>query len=90
MNVDMFAIQAFAACPFPILMLMALGLAIVFGLRRHQYRPRRADGHGRLLQLRHGAAVRALLSGHMDLYLFAGIALAFVVTSLFGFCSSAG
>jgi len=87
MNVDMLAMQAFTGLSiFTILMLMALGLAIVFGLMGVINM-----AHGELMAMgaycSYGTAVffLAYLPGQMDVYIFVGIALAFVVTSLFGF-----
>ena len=87
MNVDMLAMQAFTGLSiFTILMLMALGLAIVFGLMGVINM-----AHGELMAMgaycSYGTAVffQAYLPGQMDVYIFVGIALAFVVTSLFGF-----
>ena len=87
MNVDMLAMQAFTGLSiFTILMLMALGLAIVFGLMGVINMV-----HGELMAMgaycSYGTAVffQAYLPGQMDVYIFVGIALAFVVTSLFGF-----
>jgi urea transport system permease protein len=87
MNVDMLAMQAFTGLSiFTILMLMALGLAIVFGLMGVINM-----AHGELMAMgaycSYGTAVffQAFLPGFMDVYIFVGIALAFLVTSLFGF-----
>ena len=92
MTVDMFAMQAFTGLSiFTILMLMALGLAIVFGLMGVINM-----AHGELMAMgaycSYGMALlfERFLPEHMDLYLFAGIALAFVVTSLFGFLLERG
>jgi urea transport system permease protein len=70
---------------------MALGLAIVFGLMGVINM-----AHGELMAMgaycSYGMALlfERFFPGHMDLYLFAGIALAFVVTSLFGFLLERG
>ena len=86
MNFDMLAMQAFTGLSiFTILMLMALGLAIVFGLMGVINM-----AHGELMAMgaycSYGMALlfERFFPGQMDLYLFAGIALAFVVTSVFG------
>ncbi|MEQ1880435.1 MAG: urea ABC transporter permease subunit UrtB [Burkholderiales bacterium] len=92
MNVDMLAMQAFTGLSiFTILMLMALGLAIVFGLMGVINM-----AHGELMAM--GAYCsyftalffQAYLPGFMDAYIFVGIALAFLVTSIFGFVLERG
>jgi len=87
MNLDMLAMQAFTGLSiFTILMLMALGLAIVFGLMGVINM-----AHGELMAMgaycSYGTAVlfESYAPGLMDYYIFVGIALAFVVTSLFGY-----
>ena len=92
MNFDMLAMQAFTGLSiFTILMLMALGLAIVFGLMGVINM-----AHGELMAMgaycSYGTALlfETFFPGLMDLYLFVGIALAFVVTSLFGFLLERG
>jgi urea transport system permease protein len=92
MNFDMLAMQAFTGLSiFTILMLMALGLAIVFGLMGVINM-----AHGELMAMgaycSYGMALlfERFFPGHMDLYLFAGIAAAFVVTSVFGFLLERG
>jgi urea transport system permease protein len=86
MNFDMLAMQAFTGLSiFTILMLMALGLAIVFGLMGVINM-----AHGELMAMgaycSYGTALffQAYLPGLLHLYIFVGIALAFVVTSLVG------
>jgi urea transport system permease protein len=87
MTLDMFAMQAFTGLSiFTILMLMALGLAIVFGLMGVINM-----AHGELMAM--GAYVSygtslffsRFLPDLMGIYVFVGIALAFVVTSIFGY-----
>jgi urea transport system permease protein len=92
MNLDMLAMQAFTGLSiFTILMLMALGLAIVFGLMGVINM-----AHGELMAMgAYCSYFTALLferyfPGLMSVYIFAGIALAFVVTSLFGFLLERG
>jgi urea transport system permease protein len=92
MNFDMLAMQAFTGLSiFTILMLMALGLAIVFGLMGVINM-----AHGELMAMgaycSYGTALlfERFFPGLMDLYIFAGIALAFVVTSIFGFLLERG
>ena len=87
MNLDMLAMQAFTGLSiFTILMLMALGLAIVFGLMGVINM-----AHGELMAMgaycSYGTAVlfEAYFPRLMSYYIFVGIALAFVVTSLFGY-----
>jgi urea transport system permease protein len=88
----MLAMQAFTGLSiFTILMLMALGLAIVFGLMGVINM-----AHGELMAMgaycSYGTALlfERFFPGLMDLYIFAGIALAFVVTSIFGFLLERG
>lgn len=92
MNLDMLAMQAFTGLSiFTILMLMALGLAIVFGLMGVINM-----AHGELMAM--GAYTSygtALLFQHyfpewMDAYIFVGLVLAFVVTSAFGYLLERG
>ena len=92
MNIDMLAMQAFTGLSiFTILMLMALGLAIVFGLMGVINM-----AHGELMAM--GAYCSygtALLFEHyfpelMDSYVFVGIVVAFFVTSAFGFLLERG
>jgi urea transport system permease protein len=87
MTLDMFAMQAFTGLSiFTILMLMALGLAIVFGLMGVINM-----AHGELMAM--GAYVsygtslffHRFLPDLMGVYVFVGIILAFVVTSIFGY-----
>ena len=92
MNLDMLAMQAFTGLSiFTILMLMALGLAIVFGLMGVINM-----AHGELMAMgaycSYGTAVlfERFFPGLMDIYIFVGIALAFVVTSLFGYALERG
>jgi len=92
MNFDMLAMQAFTGLSiFTILMLMALGLVIVFGLMGVINM-----AHGELMAMgaycSYGTALlfERYFPDLMDLYLFAGIALAFVVTSSFGFLLERG
>jgi urea transport system permease protein len=92
MNVDMLAMQAFTGLSiFTILTLMALGLAIVFGLMGVINM-----AHGELMAMgaycTYGTALffEHFLPGLMDAYVFVGIALAFVVTSAFGFLLERG
>jgi urea transport system permease protein len=87
MNLDMLAMQAFTGLSiFTILMLMALGLAIVFGLMGVINM-----AHGELMAMgaycSYGTALlfEKYFPGLMDVYIFVGIALAFVVTSVFGY-----
>jgi urea transport system permease protein len=92
MNFDMLVMQAFTGLSiFTILMLMALGLAIVFGLMGVINM-----AHGELMAM--GAYCtyftalffERFMPGLMGIYVFVGIALAFVVTSLFGFLLERG
>ena len=92
MTADMFAMQAFTGLSiFTILLLMALGLAIVFGLMGVINM-----AHGELMAMgaytSYGTAYffQHYLPGYMDAYIFVGIALAFVVTSFFGFLLERG
>ena len=92
MNLDMLAMQAFTGLSiFTILMLMALGLAIVFGLMGVINM-----AHGELMAMgaycSYGTALlfERFFHGWMDYYIFIGIALAFVVTSFFGFLLERG
>jgi urea transport system permease protein len=92
MNVDMFVMQAFTGLSiFTILMLMALGLAIVFGLMGVINM-----AHGELMAMgaycTYATSIffERFLPGMMDAYVFVGIALAFVVTSIFGFLLERG
>jgi urea transport system permease protein len=92
MNVDMLAMQAFTGLSiFTILTLMALGLAIVFGLMGVINM-----AHGELMAMgaycTYGTALffEHFLPSLMDAYVFVGIALAFVVTSAFGFLLERG
>jgi urea transport system permease protein len=86
MTLDAFALQAFTGLSiFTILMLMALGLAIVFGLMGVINM-----AHGELMAM--GAYTtyftanlfKAYAPGAMGLYVFVGIVLAFIVTAAFG------
>ncbi len=92
MNFDMLAMQAFTGVSiFTILTLMALGLAIVFGLMGVINM-----AHGELMAM--GAYTTygtALLFEHyfpslMGIYVFVGIVFAFIVTSLFGYLLERG
>ena len=92
MNLDMLAMQAFTGLSiFTILMLMALGLAIVFGLMGVINM-----AHGELMAMgaycSYGTAVlfERFFPGLMHIYIFFGIALAFIVTSLFGLALERG
>jgi urea transport system permease protein len=92
MNLDMLAMQAFTGLSiFTILMLMALGLAIVFGLMGVINM-----AHGELMAMgaycSYGTALffERFMPGWMGIYIFVGIALAFVVTSLFGYLLERG
>lgn len=92
MTLDMFAMQAFTGLSiFTILMLMALGLAIVFGLMGVINM-----AHGELMAMgaytSYGTAYffQRFLPEWMDAYIFVGIALAFVVTSIFGYALERG
>jgi len=92
MNFDMLAMQAFTGLSiFTILMLMALGLAIVFGLMGVINM-----AHGELMAMgayvSYGVALffQKFLPGLMGIYLFVGIILAFLVTSLFGYLLERG
>ncbi len=92
MNFDMLAMQAFTGVSiFTILTLMALGLAIVFGLMGVINM-----AHGELMAM--GAYTTygtALLFEHyfpslMGIYVVVGIVFAFIVTSLFGYLLERG
>ena len=92
MNLDMLAMQAFTGLSiFTILLLMALGLAIVFGLMGVINM-----AHGELMAMgaycSYGTALlfEKYLPRVMDVYIFVGIALAFVVTSVFGYLLERG
>jgi urea transport system permease protein len=92
MTLDMLAMQAFTGLSiFTILMLMALGLAIVFGLMGVINM-----AHGELMAMgayaSYGTAYffQRFLPGWMDAYIFVGIALAFIVTSIFGYLLERG
>ncbi|MCW5624665.1 MAG: urea ABC transporter permease subunit UrtB [Burkholderiales bacterium] len=92
MNVDALAMQAFTGLSiFTILMLMALGLAIVFGLMGVINM-----AHGELMAMgaytTFGVAqfFKAFLPGLMSIYVIVGIVLAFIVTSIFGFLLERG
>lgn len=92
MTLDMLAMQAFTGLSiFTILMLMALGLAIVFGLMGVINM-----AHGELMAMgayaSYGTAYffQRFLPGWMDAYIFVGIALAFIVTSIFGYMLERG
>ena len=92
MNLEIALMQVFNGISlFTILMLMAIGLAIVFGLMGVINM-----AHGELMAL--GAYVTYLTSivfskyapGWMDVYLFFAIALAFIVTFAFGYLLERG
>ena len=92
MTVDVLAMQAFTGLSiFTILMLMALGLAIVFGLMGVINM-----AHGELMAMgayaSYGTAYffQHYLPEWMDVYIFVGIALAFIVTSIFGYLLERG
>ena len=92
MNLDMLAMQAFTGVSiFTILMLMALGLAIVFGLMGVINM-----AHGELMAMgaycTYATSIffEHYLPGLMGVYVFVGIVLAFVVTSAFGFLLERG
>jgi len=92
MTLDVLAMQAFTGMSiFTILMLMALGLAIVFGLMGVINM-----AHGELMAMgayaSYGTAYffQHYLPGWMDAYIFVGISLAFIVTSLFGYLLERG
>ncbi len=92
MTFDVFAMQAFTGLSiFTILMLMALGLAIVFGLMGVINM-----AHGELMAMgayvNFGTAVffQTYAPGLMDIYVFVGLILAFIVTSLFGYALERG
>jgi len=92
MNLDMLAMQAFTGLSiFTILLLMALGLAIVFGLMGVINM-----AHGELMAMgaycSYGTALlfEKYFPNLMGVYIFVGIALAFVVTSIFGYLLERG
>ena len=92
MNLDMLAMQAFTGVSiFTILMLMALGLAIVFGLMGVINM-----AHGELMAMgaycTYATSIffEHYLPGLMGVYVFVGIVLAFIVTSAFGFVLERG
>ncbi len=92
MTLDMLAMQAFTGLSvFTILMLMALGLAIVFGLMGVINM-----AHGELMAMgayaTYGTAVlfETYFPGYMDMYFIVGIVLAFCVTFVFGFLLERG
>lgn len=92
MTIDMLAMQAFTGLSiFTILMLMALGLAIVFGLMGVINM-----AHGELMAMgaycTYGTALffQAFLPGLMGIYVFVGIVVAFFVTSAFGYLLERG
>jgi urea transport system permease protein len=88
----MLAMQAFTGLSiFTILMLMALGLAIVFGLMGVINM-----AHGELMAMgaytTYGTALlfQKFMPGLMGAYVFVGIVFAFIVTSIFGFLLERG
>ena len=92
MNIDIAAMQLFNGISlFSILLLMAIGLAVVFGLMGVINM-----AHGELMAM--GAYTTYLVSvafqhwapGWMDVYLFVAIPLAFLVTSAFGYLLERG
>ena len=92
MNLDMLAMQGFTGLSiFTILTLMALGLAIVFGLMGVINM-----AHGELMAMgaycSYGTAVvfERFFPEYMGIYVFFGIALALIVTSGFGFLLERG
>lgn len=92
MTFDMLAMQAFTGLSiFTILMLMALGLAIVFGLMGVINM-----AHGELMAMgaytTYGTALlfQKFMPGLMGAYVFVGIVFAFIVTSIFGFLLERG
>jgi urea transport system permease protein len=92
MNIDMLAMQAFTGLSiFTILMLMALGLAIVFGLMGVINM-----AHGELMAMgaycTYGTALffQSFLPDLMGIYVFVGIIVAFFVTSTFGYLLERG
>ncbi len=92
MNLDMLAMQAFTGVSiFTILMLMALGLAIVFGLMGVINM-----AHGELMAMgAYCTYATSIFFEHylpdlMGVYVFVGIVLAFIVTSAFGFVLERG
>ena len=92
MNLDMLAMQAFTGVSiFTILMLMALGLAIVFGLMGVI---NMAQGElmamGAYCTYATSIFFEHYLPDLMGVYVFVGIVLAFIVTSAFGFVLERG
>jgi urea transport system permease protein len=92
MNVDMLAMQAFTGLSvFTVLMLMALGLAIVFGLMGVINM-----AHGELMAMgaytTYGTAIlfERFFPNFMGIYFLVGIALAFCVTFVFGYLLERG
>jgi len=92
MTFDMLAMQAFTGLSvFTILMLMALGLAIVFGLMGVINM-----AHGELMAMgayaTYGTSIlfETFFPGFMDVYFIVGIVLAFCVTFVFGFLLERG
>ncbi len=92
MTFDVLANQAFTGLSiFTILMLMALGLAIVFGLMGVINM-----AHGELMAMgayvSYGTALffQKFAPGLMGIYVFVGLILAFIVTSLFGYALERG
>ncbi len=92
MTFDVLAMQAFTGLSiFTILMLMALGLAIVFGLMGVINM-----AHGELMAMgayvSYGTALffQNYAPGLMGIYVFVGLILAFIVTSLFGYALERG
>jgi len=88
MSGEMLALQAFTGLSiFTILMLMALGLAIVFGLMGVINM-----AHGELMAMgaytTYGTSLlfEAYFPGLMDIYILVGIVLAFCTTFVFGYC----
>ncbi len=92
MNADMLAMQAFTGLSvFTVLMLMALGLAIVFGLMGVINM-----AHGELMAMgaytTYGTSLlfERYFPGAMDIYFLVGIVLAFIVTFIFGYLLERG
>ena len=92
MNADMLAMQAFTGLSvFTVLMLMALGLAIVFGLMGVINM-----AHGELMAMgayaTYGTSVlfEKFFPGWMNIYFLVGIVLAFFVTFVFGYLLERG
>jgi urea transport system permease protein len=92
MNDDMLAMQAFTGLSvFTVLMLMALGLAIVFGLMGVINM-----AHGELMAMgaytTYGTSLlfERYFPGAMDIYFLVGIVLAFIVTFIFGYLLERG